>query len=113
MRWIAVLLPSVTALAATAVERSVDKEIVIKASLEQAWAAWTTKEGITRFFAPDAEIDPRVGGAFHTFINRLGGPGEKGADDMHYLALLPRGMLSFDWNAHPASSKCASSAPSS
>lgn len=88
--------------AASAAERALDKDIVIKASLEQAWAAWTTKEGITSFFAPDAEIEPRVGGAFHIYINPYGAPGTKGADDMRYLALQPHRMLSFDWNAPPS-----------
>ena len=49
---------------AAAAERAVAKEVVIKASLDEAWAAWTTREGITSFFAPDAVVDARVGGAF-------------------------------------------------
>ena len=102
MRWIAALLLTVTALAASATERALDKDIVIKASLDQAWAAWTTKDGITSFFAPDAEIEPRVGGAFHIFINPYAAAGSKGADEMRYLALQPQKMLSFDWNAPPS-----------
>lgn len=102
MRWIAALLLAVTALAASAAERALDKDVVIKASLDQAWAAWTTKEGITSFFSPDAEIDPRVGGAFHIFINPYAAAGAKGADEMRYLALQPQKMLSFDWNAPPS-----------
>lgn len=102
MRWIAALLLAVTSLAVTAAERAIDKDVVIKASPAQAWAAWTTKEGITSFFAPDAEIEPRVGGAFHIFINPYAQPGSKGADEMRYLALQPQKMLSFDWNAPPS-----------
>lgn len=101
-RVLAALLLALATFTASAAERALDKDVVIKASLEQAWAAWTTKEGITSFFAPDAEIDPRVGGAFHIFINPYGKPGEKGADDMRYLALQPHKMLSFDWNAPPS-----------
>jgi uncharacterized protein YndB with AHSA1/START domain len=82
-----------------AAERSIDKEVIVSASLDQAWDAWTSREGITSFFAPDAQIDPRVGGAFHIYF-RPGAPlGQKGADDMRYLALQPKRMLSFDWNA--------------
>lgn len=102
MRWIAALLLTATALAASAAERALDKDIVIKASLDQAWAAWTTKAGITSFFAPDAEIEPRAGGAFHIFFNPYAPAGAKGADDMRYLALQPQRMLSFDWNAPPS-----------
>ncbi len=88
--------------AAQAAERSIDKEIDIKATVEQAWDSWTTREGITSFFAPDAQVDPRVGGAFHIYMDPMGEPGMKGADDMHFMALQPGKMLSFDWNAPPS-----------
>lgn len=84
-----------------AAERSLDKEVIIKASLEQAWQSWTTREGIVAFFAPDARIEPRVGGAFQIYMDPGGKPGEKGADDMRFLALQPQKMISFDWNAPP------------
>ncbi|MBT9596728.1 MAG: SRPBCC domain-containing protein, partial [Vitreoscilla sp.] len=87
---------------AQAAERAIDKEIVVPATLDQAWAAWTTREGIVSFFAPDAEIDPRVDGAFHIHIDPTAPAGQKGADDMRFMALQPRQMLSFDWNAPPS-----------
>ena len=85
-----------------AAERALDKDVVINATLDQAWAAWTTREGIRSFFAPDAEIEPRVGGAFHIHMDPGGEPGMKGADDMRFMALQPKQMLSFDWNAPPS-----------
>jgi uncharacterized protein YndB with AHSA1/START domain len=87
---------------ATGAERALDKQVLVQATPEQAWAAWTTREGITSFFAPDAEIDARVGGAFHIHIDPLAQPGSRGADDMRYMALQPPRMLSFDWNAPPS-----------
>ena len=87
------------ALPTHASERAIDKEIVVPASLDAAWAAWTTREGIISFFAPDAVVDARAGGAFHIHINPLAEPGMKGADDMRFLALQPKQMISFDWNA--------------
>ncbi len=86
---------------AFAAERSIDKQVEVKATLDEAWAAWTTREGITSFFAPDAKIEPRPGGAFHIYIDPGAEPGMRGADDMRYLALQPKKMLSFDWNAPP------------
>ncbi len=85
-----------------AAERAIDKDIIVDAGVDQVWEAWTTKAGITSFFAPDAEVDPRIGGAFHVFINPYAAPGMKGADTMQYLALQPKTMLSFDWNAPPS-----------
>ncbi len=88
--------------AAHAAERALDKEVVVAATLEQAWDAWTTREGIVGFFAPEARIEPRPGGLFEIQINPLAEPGLRGADDMRFLALQPRRMLSFTWNAPPS-----------
>jgi len=87
--------------AAFAAERAIDKEVVVNATVDQAWDAWTTREGIRSFFAPDAVVEPRVDGAFHIHMDPGGAPGMKGADDMRYMALQPKKMLSFDWNAPP------------
>src|SRR5438874_13727460 len=61
-------------------ERAIDKEVVVAAPIEAVWQSWTTKAGIEAFFAPEAEIDARVGGAFHIHIDPLAAPGLKGAD---------------------------------
>jgi uncharacterized protein YndB with AHSA1/START domain len=87
---------------AAAAERAIDKQVVIAATVDQAWEAWTTREGIVSFFAPDAVVDPRVGGAFHVYIDPTAPDGMKGADDMRFLALQPKKMISFDWNAPPS-----------
>ena len=88
--------------AAHGAERSIDKEIVVAAPIQAVWQSWTTKAGIESFFAPEAEIDAKVGGAFHIHINPFGEPGMKGADDMRFMALQAPTMLSFDWNAPPS-----------
>lgn len=85
-----------------AAERAIEREVVVPAPLDQAWAAWTTREGITSFFSPDAEIDARVGGAFHIHMDPAAPAGLKGADDMRFMAVQPKKMISFDWNAPPS-----------
>jgi len=91
-------------LAATshAAERAIDKEMIVSAPIDAVWQDWTSKAGIESFFAPEAEIDARVGGAFHIHIDPYAEPGMKGADDMRFMALQPPTMLSFDWNAPPS-----------
>ena len=84
-----------------AAERAIEKQVVVAATLEQAWAAWTTREGIVSFLAPEAEIEARVGGAFHLYFDPTASPGLKGADDTKFMALQPMRMLSFDWVAPP------------
>ena len=97
-----VLLLAAAAVPAAAAERAIDKEVVVAAPLAAVWQSWTTKAGIEGFFSPEAEIDARVGGAFHIHMDPLAEPGMKGADEMRYLALQPKKMLSFDWNAPPS-----------
>lgn len=99
---LAVLLGiAVATFPAVAAERAIEKTVVVDATLDQVWDSWTTRDGIVGFFAPDAKIEPRVGGAFHIYIDPTAEPGSKGADDMRFMALQPKRMLSFDWNAPP------------
>lgn len=85
-----------------AAERAIDKEVLVAAPIEAVWQSWTTTAGIESFFSPEAEIDARIGGAFHVHIDPYAAPGMKGADDMRFMALQPPKMLSFDWNAPPS-----------
>ena len=101
MRPFIALLLLVLASVAGAQQRSIDKEVVVAAPVSEVWKAWTTREGIVSFMAPDAEIEARPGGAFHVHFDPLAAPGMKGADDMRYMALQPPTLLSFDWNAPP------------
>lgn len=98
---LAIAMLSITA-AAQAAEKAIDKEVLVNATLEEVWQVWTTREGIVSFFAPDAKIEPRVGGAFQVYFDPGAAPGAKGADDMRYMALQPYKMISFDWNAPPS-----------
>ncbi len=103
MRFIAMLLVFFSASCpALAAERSLQKEVVVKAPIEAVWTAWTTSEGITSFFAPEAVVEPRPGGAFFIHMNPYAPPGLKGADDMRVLAVQEPRMISFTWNAPPS-----------
>ncbi len=98
--WLGILMATVPGIHAA--ERAIDKQAVIDAPIAEVWKSWTTREGIESFFAPEAEIDPRIGGAFHIHMDPLAEPGNKGADDMRFMALQEPTMLSFDWNAPPS-----------
>lgn len=101
MRSLMAVMLLVLASFAGAQERALNKEVVVAAPIAEVWRAWTTREGITSFLAPDADIEARVGGAFHVHFDPFAAPGSKGADDMRYMALQAPIMLSFDWNAPP------------
>lgn len=102
MYGVVVLLAWLAMLPAAAQERAVQKEIVVRATLDQVWDAWTTRDGIKSFFAPDAKVDAQVGGAFEVFIDPGAPAGSKGADGMQFMALQPKKMISFTWNAPPS-----------
>ncbi len=95
------LLACLAALAAGAQERAIRSTVVVPAPLDEVWAAWTTTEGIKSFFAPDAKVEARVDGPFEVYMNPFGVPGMKGADGMRFLAIQPRRMITFTWNAPP------------
>ena len=53
----ALLAAGTLALSAAAQERSIQKEVVVKAPVEAVWKSWTTSEGIPSFFAPASYRD--------------------------------------------------------
>jgi uncharacterized protein YndB with AHSA1/START domain len=83
-------------------ERAINEKITVKANVDEVWKAWTTAEGIRTFFAPDAKVELRVDGPFQIYMNPFAPPGEKGADDMIFLAIQDKKMISFTWNAPPS-----------
>jgi uncharacterized protein YndB with AHSA1/START domain len=101
-RFVVAALTATLVAAAAAAERAIDAQVVVPAPIETVWQAWTTRAGIRTFFAPDAEVEARVGGPFHIHMDPLAEPGLKGADDMRFMALQRPTMLSFDWNAPPS-----------
>jgi uncharacterized protein YndB with AHSA1/START domain len=83
-------------------ERMITEKITVNASIDDVWKAWTTSDGIKTFFAPDAIVEARVGGPFAIYMDPFAPTGMKGADDMVFLAVQDKRMLSFTWNAPPS-----------
>ena len=83
-------------------ERALHGEVLIEASLDEVWDAWTTEAGIKSFFAPDCNIDLRPDGLYEIFFNPEAPPGDRGGEGLRVLALQPMKMFSFTWNAPPS-----------
>lgn len=81
--------------------RVIRGEVVVEADLDAVWDAWTTEDGIASFFAPACNIDLRVGGRYEILFDPAAEPGNRGAEGVVILALQPRRMLAFTWNAPP------------
>lgn len=85
----------------TPLDRFISGEIIVPASLDEVWQAWTSEAGVRAFFAPRARIDLRPGGAYELLFDLEAQPGDQGGEGMHLLAIQPMQMLSFTWNAPP------------
>ncbi len=79
----------------------IDCEIDISAPLSDVWYAWTTKEGAESFFAPQCNIELKPGGAYEMLFDLEAEPGKQGGEGMIVLAVQPKRMLTFTWNAPP------------
>ena len=95
------LLGVVASSCAAAQERTISKEVVVKAPAAEVWKAWTTKEGLQSFFAPEAVVEPRPGGPFEIHFNPYAPAGSKGAEGTRILAVQENRMISFTWDAPP------------
>ncbi|QDQ26231.1 SRPBCC domain-containing protein [Chitinimonas arctica] len=94
-------LVSLLAFPAHAAEQGIELAVTVKAPVAEVWKAWTTSQGISSFFAPEALVEARPDGAFHIIIDPYAPSGLQGADDMKVLAVEQERMLSFTWNAPP------------
>lgn len=83
-------------------ERAVRYGVSVPAVIEAVWDAWTTPEGISTFFAPDARVELEPDGAYEILFDLSAQPGEQGAERCRVLAVQPQRMLSFSWNAPPS-----------
>lgn len=71
----------------------------VAAPIKDVWKAWTTKEGLQGFFAPEVLIEPRVGGRLSVHFYPRRAAGLRGAENMSILSFEPPARLSFTWNA--------------
>jgi len=84
---------------ALASEEGLRFEVVVPASLDDVWNAWTTVDGVKSFFAGGANIDLRPDGAYEIYFDPSAEAGHRGADDMRVLLVQPKSALAFTWNA--------------
>lgn len=83
-------------------DRVLKKEVVVNASMEQVWNAWTTTAGVTSFFASQGRVGLYPGGPFEILFVPSAPEGSRGSEDCRVLTWLTHEMLCFDWNAPPS-----------
>ena len=84
-------------------DRTIALEVTLDKPPSDVYALWTTAAGVRRFLAPDARIEPTLGGRYQIVFDPAGDPegahhGTKGA---RILRLVPNRELAFEWPMPP------------
>ena len=75
--------------------------IEIQCTLQEAWKAWTSREGITGFLAPDCKIGVNPDEPYEMYFIPGNQAGDRGGEGNKILAVEPYELFSFTWNAPP------------
>ena len=78
---------------------AIRKAVVVPTSVDKAWEAWTTTEGVTTFFAPQAKVELAVFGNYEMYFDPSQPKGQQGSEGCKILSFIAGEMLSFTWNA--------------
>jgi len=69
--------------------RHIEWEVVVPASVEDVWRAWTDPAELSTWAGPAAAVDLRVGGDWHIYFDPDAPPGERGGDASAILGFVP------------------------
>ncbi|MBX2913558.1 MAG: SRPBCC domain-containing protein [Cyclobacteriaceae bacterium] len=69
----------------------------INANVIEVWNDWTTEKGVKSFFAPECDIELKIGGKYECYFTLTNPVGLRGSEDCKVLSYLPYKMLSFQW----------------
>ena len=87
--------------AQAAESRLLSKEIVVRASIDAVWNAWTTADGLS-FVSEKSKVELRLGGPYEWFLDLPPDQnGLRGSEGSRILAFLPNEMLAFTWTFPP------------
>lgn len=70
-------------------------ETVLDCSVDQAWDAWTTKQGVEGWMGAKGEVDFRVGGKYRTSYNANATLGDDSTIENEILSFDPQRMITF------------------
>lgn len=79
-------------------DRNIHLQTIVNAPIQDVWKAWTTESGLESFLAPDCEVDLRVNGSMDIYFYPEAPEGQRGAENLHILAVENYRLLSFTWN---------------
>lgn len=82
------------------------QDVLVKATAEQIWQAFTTKEGIESWMTAQAQINLRVGGKMLTHYDPKGVIGDEKTIENTIISYEPNKMLSLKATKPPAGFPC-------
>jgi len=77
------------------------EDVTVNAPISEVWTDWTTAEGLTAFFAKEAHVELRQGGAYQLYFAPDAPEGSKGNDAGEVLGLQTEKMLNVTWAMPP------------
>ena len=79
-----------------------EKEIIVKATLDDVWKAWTSEKGLG-FISNKSNIELKRNGAYEWFLDlEADKNGKCGGEGSKVLAYLPKEMIAFSWTFPPS-----------
>ena len=87
--------------APAASNRSIEKKVIVDASVESVWKVWTTNEGAQTFFSSQTNIDARLGAPYEIYFKLDEPYGKQGSEGCRVHSIVPMKMLAFTWNSPP------------
>jgi len=78
------------------------KSVAVGAPVEEVFAAFTSERGARTFFAPDASIDARPGGAYELYFVPDAPEDSRGGEGGTVVEIAPPGRIAFTWNFPPS-----------
>lgn len=80
-------------------QKSIDLQIDINAPVKEVWKKWTNVNEAQTFLAPECVVNFQPMGLFEVHWFPQNPTGQKGAENVHFLAIQENKMLSFTWDA--------------
>lgn len=94
-------------------ERTIALEVIVNAPPPEVFRLWSCADGVKKFFAPEARIDPRPGGRYEILFTPKQDPegeshGTKGA---RVLKAVPGKEFAFEWITFAGDDRLGNNAP--
>ncbi len=81
--------------------KTLRKEAITSALIQDVWTLWTTNEGITSFLAPKANIKLEDNGPYEILFDPEAPLGFRGTEGCKILGLQQTNTLSVEWKSPP------------